>query len=474
MSRARTIVLNTASLTIAQGLTSVAAIFVTGYVARRLEPVNYGEMELAIAFVNFFSPIVFAGIQIPLIKAIINDPQNRQRSFGDALLIRLALTPLFVAVVWLLAPYLVPDVRDTLLWLALANTFLVFYAQSLTVPIEADERMHYMGIGTLIMSVVGMALSVFAVLYGFGPEGVLGARATGMLVCFIYLMIVIGVAFYSPRFRPSLSRYKDYAKRGVPLAFSFLLGLVLLEIDKIMLPHLLPENMDPREAVGLYQSTTVLAYKFEMIIIPFTTAITPPLVAALKESVEAFPRLLGRALRFALILGLPVAVGTGIIALDIMDFVFGDDYRGAVPVLSVLVWFVPLQFINRVMAASVAVDDKERWVAIAVAIAVAANLGANTVLVPLMGITGAAVATIISEALLAGIYIVVMRSHMGGVFRELKLVRVLIAVAVMGIICTLLSFLNAFIIIGLAAVIYGGAILGLKAVTKDELKALRG
>lgn len=474
MTRARRIFLNTAWLTIAQALTSIAALFVTGYVASGLGTSSYGEMELSVAFVNFFSPIIFAGIQIPLIRHIVNDAESRGRTFGDGLIIRLCLTPVFVGFVLLIAPFAIPQVRPALVWLAVAYTFLVFYAHSLTVPIEAAERMHFMSLGTIIMTAVGMVLSVVAVMAGMGPEAVLGARTTGMGVCIVYLIVVLAVSFYRPKFQIDGARYKELAKQGAPLAFSFLLGLVLLEVDKLMLPHLLPSDRDGFAAVGIYQSATVLAYKFEMIIIPFTTAITPPLVAALGEGRESFQGLLGRSLRFTLILGLPVAVGTGFICVDIVDFIFGADYLEASSVLGILIWFVPLQFLNRVLAAAIAVSRRERWVAIAVGLALCLNVVANAILVPVLELQGAAVATVISESFLVLIYVLVVREHFFGMFQHLKLVRVALAVTVMGVACYLIQGSNALIVIGVAALSYIVLVLGLRCVTKDELRALRG
>lgn len=475
MSRARRILSNTAWLTAGQLVTTVAALFVTGKVAELLGPIAYGEMELAQSMVNFFSPIIFAGIQIPLINTIVSNRADGPRAFGDAILIRLLVTPVFVAVAYLGARLLIPYVDFTLVWLAIAYWWLIFFFQSLTVPVEAAERMHFMGIGTIIMTTVGMVLSLAVVYNGLGNTWVLGARVTGMAVCFLYMVVVIAVTFYRPRFQPELKRYKEIGRRGLPLALSFLLGLLLLEQDKVMFAWFLPESYgDPTRAVGLYQSATVLAYKFEMIVIPLATAITPPLVDALEESAEGFEEMLGKALRVALILGLPVAVGTGFIASDIMEFIFDDDYLAAAPVLTILVWFVPLQFLNRVMAAALAVHKRENWVAIAVLLAVIINFVANALLIPQMQVVGAAYATIASEVILVLIYFIVLRDHFVGVVRELKLVRLLVSVALMALVCTLMLGLNALLIIGAAAVVYGAAVLGTKAVTKSELQALRG
>jgi O-antigen/teichoic acid export membrane protein len=466
--------MNTAWLTLGQGITTLAALFVTGYVANRLGTASYGEMELSVAFANFFSPVIFAGIQIPLIKAIIDAPARRGEAFGDALLIRLVLAPVFVGLVLLTAPLVIPNVRSELVWLAIAYTFLVFYTQSLTVPIEAAERMRSIGIGTILMTVVGMALSIVVVIVGMGPDAVLGARIAGMIACVVYLVVVLSVGFYRPRFKPDLARYKALAKRGVPLASSFLLGLVLLEVDKVMLPHFMPAGRDPNEAVGLYQSATVLAYKFEMIIIPFTTAFTPPLVAALAENPAAFQGLLGRGLRLALILGLPIAVGTGFVAVDITDFIFGEEFLASAPTLAMIIWFVPLQFLNRVLAVALAVNGRERWVALAVGAALATNIAANVFLIPRFEILGAAIATVASEGLLTLIYLIVIREHLFGVLKHLKLARVALAVTAMGAVCVLISRWHMALIIAIAVAVYAVAVLGLRCVTRDEIKALRG
>lgn len=474
MSRARRILSNTAWLTAGQGLTTVAALFVTGYVADRLGAAAYGEMELAVAYANFFSPIVFAGIQIPLIRAIIAEPEHRGVAFGDALLLRALLTPVFAGLVLLTAPLLIPNVRAELVWLAIVYTFLVFYTQSLTVPIEAAEKMRSIGIGTILMTLVGMGLSVAAVVLSLGPDAVLGARIGGMVACIVYLVIVLAAGYYRPRFRPDRARYRKLLTTGAPLAISFLMGLVLLEVDKVMLPHFMPAGRDPNEAVGLYQSATVLAYKFEILIIPFTTAITPALVASLVEGRDAFQGLLGRGLRLALLLGLPIAVGTGFVSVDVVEFIFGREFLASAPVLSVITWFVPLQFLNRVLAVALAVNHKERWVAASVGIALAANVVGNSLLIPRLEILGAAIATVASESLLTVIYLVVIREHLLGVLRHLKLPRVALAVTLMGLACALASALNALLVIAIAVVVYTGAVLGLRCITKDEIKALRG
>jgi O-antigen/teichoic acid export membrane protein len=501
MGRARRILLNTLWLLFSQVLTTLAALWVTGYVASELGETGFGELNGADAFVMLFSPIVFAGIQVILIRDIVKANNSSElsaaekldiarRALGDAIVVRLLIAPVFIGLVWVLAPALIPQIRHVLIWLALLNWFLNMYQQTFTIPMEASERMHFLAVGSLIAQFVGMALSVVAVVFIMGPEGVLGARSAGMASSFFYLISVISLAVYRPKFDVDFKRYWRLIRQGFPLAIYYLMGLVLLELDKTMLTYMaslteddllvrwLPWVRSGEESglglddVGLYSSATILAYKFEAVVIAFQTAVVPALVATWKEGKDAYEKLLGRSLRFVIVLGVPIAVGTDFIARDIMGLIYEDQYLVASRALAIIIWFVPFQFLNRVLASSLAATEREKWIPISVALAVITNALLNLVLIPLWGYEGSGVATVISEALLVGMYLVIQRSHLVGLVRQLKLVRVTLVTGVLVGLCWVLQGQHFLVIIAAAVVVYGAAVLGLKCIDREELRAI--
>jgi len=503
MSRARRIVFNTLWLLISQVATTLGAIFVAGFVASRLGERGFGELNGADAFVMLFSPIVFAGIQVILIREIVkannsdelSDDEKLEiarRALGDAIVIRLAVTPLFIGLVWLLAPHFIPQIRHILIWLAIINWFLNMYQQTFTIPIEASERMHFMAIGSFIAQVVGMALSVVAVILAFGPEGVLGARSTGMAASFLFLVSVLSFAFYRPKFDFDLRRYWKILRQGLPLAIYYLMGLVLLEIDKTMLTFMASLGEEhwlvrvvpwiqsaeamgvSLEDVGRYSSATILAYKFEMVVIAFQTALVPSLVATWNEGKQAYEAMLGRSIRFVLILGVPVAIGTGFISRDIMDLIYAEEYLVASRVLAIIIWFIPFQFLNRVLASSLAATEREKFVPICVAIAVTGNVLLNSAFIPWWGFEGAGIATVITEGLLVLLYLFVQRQHIIGIFGQLKLLRIIVAFGVLIGLCWLLRGQHFVLVIAAAVVVYGVAVLGLKCIDREEIRAVTG
>lgn len=468
-SRGYRIALNTAWLFLSQIVANIAALFVIGFVAHHLGTEGYGELEGALAFAAIFSPIVFAGIQIILIREVVGVPLMGPRAVGDAIILRLAMTPIFAGLVFLAAPFFIPEVRLHMVFLAIVNFFFVNFLQSWTIPCEASERMHFMAIGSFLTAIVGMGLSIMAILLHFGPTGVMSARVLGQIAQAIFMFIVLVVVFYWPKFEFDFDRYQKILRQGFPLALSFLLGLMLLRIDQAMLMA-----MRGKAEVGLYSSATELAYKFEMIVISFQTALVPGLVATWKEGSEAYSDLLGKAMRFMLILSLPVAAGTGFIAPDIIKFIFKEQYLPAAYVLTVLMWFVPFQFLNRILGVSLAARGMEKWVSVGVAIAVLANVGLNLLLIPRYGFEGAGYATVVTELLLMLIYIFLQREHFVEIVKNLKLGRVAVALGVMVLGCYLLRNQHALIIIASGVVTYGISVFAFDCIDRKELRAITG
>lgn len=470
MSRARRIALNTAWLAFSQLLPLAATVVVTGYVARVLGREGFGLVETAMAVATIASPIIFAGIQIILVREIVRDPERGPEAVGDALAIRLLLFPVYAAIVYFATPAVIP--REIVL-LAIGTQFLMMYMQSLTIPFEASERMHYIAIGALILYFVGLTLSALAAHHGFGPVGLAGARCAGQLAAFLYLTVAAPIVLYRPKLHVDLKRWLRILRMGVPLAIPYLLGLVLLELDKWMLVAILGPERGPASA-GEYSAVTMLAYKFDTVVVALATAVTPALVSTFSSDREGYRKILGGALRVTLLVSLPVAIGTGFVARDVMDLIFGPQYVDSARSLSAIIWFVPLQFVNRIFAVSLAATDREKWVGLSMCGAVALNGGLNALMIPHMDYHGAALATVASEIGLTLMYLVIQRHDLLGVLRHMKLYRVLVAGGLLYGLCWLLSAQSWLVIVAAACVAYPVIVVATRGITRADLGALRG
>ena len=81
----------------------------------------------------------------------------------------------------------------------------------------------------------------------------------------------------------------------------------------------------------------------------------------------------------------------------IVPAVYGDGYAYAAPAFSILALALPLFFLNYALTHQVIGWDGQRAYLVIVTVALAANIAANVAFIPSQGITGAAVATVLTE-----------------------------------------------------------------------------
>lgn len=459
--------MNTAWLSMAQLAGAIAGLFIVGYVANQLTPSGYGELEGVTSFVTLFTPIVFLGIQLILIREICAKPDTAARAVGDAMTLRAAALPLFAGSILIIAPLVIPDLSWSLLLLGITNSFFVYYLQCFELTFEAFERMQFMALGTIACYVVGMSMSIVAVKLGWGPEGVMAARALAVLSQTTVLIISLRVVYFAPRFTMATKRYLSTLRQGLPLLASMALNLYLLEFGRTALV-----STRSAEEVGLYSSAASLSSKFILFVHALTQATQPAICKAWVDGHGEYADLLGRVLRFVLILTLPMAFGSFFVADELVVFIYGDQYVEAGAVMAILMGAIHLQFLSSVLNASVVARGKENLVIVGSALAVGTNIILAITIIPTHGIIAAGLITVVSQAVLVTFFLAVQRDTLSIILRQLKLPRVLLANAVLVGVCYSLQGQNAVVIILGAAAIYGLAVVALRCIDREEIRTI--
>jgi len=97
------------------------------------------------------------------------------------------------------------------------------------------------------------------------------------------------------------------------------------------------------------------------------------------------------------IAGVALAIVCALGGNIIMPLVYGDSYAYAAPSFSILALALPLFFLNYALTHQVIGWDGQRAYLLIATLALAGNIAANIALVPSQGITGAAIATVLTE-----------------------------------------------------------------------------
>lgn len=324
-----------------------------------------------------------------------------------------------------------------------------------------------------IQAISGAARLVFAVIFVLAGLGALGAFF-GYIVGYA-VAAAIGLA---------LLYYKVYRKYEVADEFEDGLSRRLLEYS-VPLTATRSANVIDKQIdivlVGFFLNPVAVAfYTLAKQITDFVLAPAESLGFTISPNfgeqkaagqLEDARRIYEMALTNAMLLYVPAAVGLALVADPFMTMVFGTEYAGAVPVMQVLSLFIVLQAITNLTSDSLDYLGRARSRAIAKGGTSVANLGLNIVLIPTIGVVGAAIATVATHTVYVLVNLYIVHSELSLHLRSLarSLGRICGITGVMAVAVLLVTPLISSLVMLAGAIVLGVVTWGVLAVASGLL-----
>ena len=193
-------------------------------------------------------------------------------------------------------------------------------------------------------------------------------------------------------------RARQYAHYGFPVSASLILTLALYTVDRFMIAHYLDDGQ-----AGAYHAGFSLASRIlDVLFIWFGAAGTPAMVNALEHGGEAaLKQNARRQLTTMAFVLFPAVGGLVMVAPSLGGLMIGDGLRSkaleVTPLISIGALFSGLNTYYFLQAFTLA--RKTRLLIVAMAVPAVANIALNIVMIPAMGLIGAAWASALSFAL---------------------------------------------------------------------------
>jgi O-antigen/teichoic acid export membrane protein len=187
------------------------------------------------------------------------------------------------------------------------------------------------------------------------------------------------------------SVFVSVVKRAAPLLANNMLALAIYNADVIFLRF-----FRSVVEVGQYLAAYTLI-NFLGVLGNLATVTLLPNLASLRGAPDEQERLVHTALARVFVAGLPMAVGGALVATRMIDFVFGAEYLPAGNVLAILICTIPPLLARGVYSAVLISADRHDAVLRSTGAAAALNVALNFLMIPLLGMTGAAITTLLAE-----------------------------------------------------------------------------
>jgi PST family polysaccharide transporter len=370
------------------------ALVVGIWVARYLQPKDYGLLTYAMTFVSLFGAIAELGLGTIVIRDIARDPSCKDETLGSAFVLQLiggiVTLVLTVGTISLLKPneilirWLVGIVAAGTIFQAFRTTDYWFQSQLQAKYIVVANNLVSVVYGVLRIGLIRLQATVIAFAWASLAEAAL--RGLAMVVAYRIN------GNHLRTWRCSLLRAKQLVQESWPLVLSGLAVYVYSKIDQVMLGSLLSDTTQ----LGYYSVAVKLSELFDFIPIIIYQSVFPKLSSLKERSQEDYIKKFQIYFDTMALLWLFVAVPVSFLSPYIVSILYGKSYAASAPILSIYVWAQFGSNFGIARSAYLAVEGKLHYSLYLSVIGALMNIGINSILIPRFGAIGATTATLIT------------------------------------------------------------------------------
>ena len=207
--------------------------------------------------------------------------------------------------------------------------------------------------------------------------------------------------FYIPMFKrdvdhsgkPTKTMCRDLLRGSMPYLISAVLVSLYTQIDQIMIKQLLKST----EQVGYYATALTLTWLIAFVPNSISVSARPVLMDLKNKGAQDYEKRVTQVLASIIWISFLCAFLFMVFAKPIIHLLYGSSYAPAAPVLQILVWSAIAENLTKIRDIWLIGAEKSRFVTFLSACGTGLNIVLNGVLIPLIGIGGAAIATVATQ-----------------------------------------------------------------------------
>ena len=362
--------------------------------ARYLGPSNYGLINYAASFTALFSSFCTLGINSILVNEILRDGEHRGRLLGSAIGMRLISSGLSVVTIGALAWALDPNEPTTIAVVLIYSTTLIVQCfDTLNYWYQSQLRSRV----SAVVSAVGYtAAAVYKIVLLVTQKDVRWFAASHV-VEYALVAVLLVAAYYRDKpgdqgLRFSASTGRRLLSNSYHFILSGLMVAVYGQMDRIMLKSMLDET-----AVGYYSAASTICTMWPFVLTAIIDSAKPVILTSYHEDRQRFERNMIRLYGAVFYVALAAGVAICLLSKYIILILYGEDYLPAQAALCILCWDTGFSYLGVARSTWLVPQGKQRYEKYIAASGAVCNLILNGLMIPLWGVSGAAVATLLTQ-----------------------------------------------------------------------------
>lgn len=387
---------------------NVLLLVLLAIAGRWLTAGDYGRFRYALALAMIVETVMDVGLGQVTVRAVARDRSGAGRLLQQVLGLKLVWVGLGLTLLAVVAPALRSDRELVHLCYAMGlSAGLRSYLLTGRGVLQGIERFDLEAVLVVSDRVLLLASGLLALWLGYGAMGLAGAFVASRVIMLFAALALLGrvVGSVTPGF--DRTAWRDLQSAALPLGFFMIVLNMYSYIDTVILGV-----MRSDAEVGQYGAAYTIYEGVTYAPAILSAVLTPRLSFLFTNDRAAHRALLRRSLLSSGALGLGLGGLTAVIAGPLMFLVFGDDFAGAVPPLQILAGGALFVFSTWILHAAAISTNLDRRLLLTTIVGLSANVILNILFIPRWGISGAAWATVIAEALTVALLFVQVRQRM--------------------------------------------------------------
>jgi O-antigen/teichoic acid export membrane protein len=335
---------------------------------------------------------------------------------------------------------------------------------------QTYRQMKWYSALTVIKAAAQLGLISGLLLSGWEVSGVILAVLASDTLC---LVIALSVALRQTGLQlPRFTELKGYLKYGLPLVPSSAILWVIHSSDRYMIGYFM-QTKD----VGIYTAAYSLASVLTLMLITVATVLLPTVSKSYDNGdMVKTKTYLKYSMKYLVMLTIPAAFGLSVLASPLLRIFTTSEFASGNVVIPFVAFGLLFYSLYNICIFIVHLVNKTHWVLALLSISAVLNIILNLLLIPRLGIVGAAVATLIAFIALGILTVVIafryFKFDLGFVF----IMKSVLAAAAMAFVIWLYEpwgTIEVIISIFIGIIIYFAMILVLKGLERRELNFIK-
>lgn len=362
--------------------------------ARYLGPSNYGLINYGGAYTAFFLSFCTLGINSVLVKEFVDHRGEEGKIIGTSLLLKGIASILSAILIVAIVNIVDFGETQTIIVVILCSigmifnifdTFNYWFQSRLESKVTAICSLIAFSI-TAVYKVILLATSKSVIYFAFATS--VDYICIGVLLFCSYKKHKGGKLQFSWRYG------KKLLKSSTPFIIPSLMVAIYGQTDKIMLKQIISET-----EIGYYSTAVSLCTMWCFVIAAIIDSMYPTIMESFHRTKEEFDnknKLLYTIVFYTCVI---VSAVISILAEPIVRILYGTAYLPSVAPLRIVTWYTAFSYLGVARNAWIVCNNRQNKLKYVYAAAAISNVFFNLILIPSMGASGAALASLLAQVI---------------------------------------------------------------------------